>query len=196
MSLPIRTLPDDTLLVVLSDCHIGGSDDRDIFESPNDLLRLFDELGAHPGPVELVLAGDFFDFLRIARVPDGINRAAATISRPEYAALFTGLRRFAAAAGGTSSTCPATTTPRMWWNPEIRAELKTAGLVHEFVLSYAACFQSAPERLVYCEHGNEFDPDNAIIDYADPPRHARSAITSSPRSSLCCPAAGWPTRCN
>jgi hypothetical protein len=57
----IRTLRDDTLIVFLSDCHIGGSDGRDIFESPNDLIRLFAELDADPRPIELVLAGDFFD---------------------------------------------------------------------------------------------------------------------------------------
>lgn len=92
-----RTLADDTLLVFLSDCHIGGSDGRDIFESPDDLTQLFDNLGGHSGPIELVLAGDFFDLLRVVRVPDGENRASVTMARPEYQALFAALRRFAAA---------------------------------------------------------------------------------------------------
>jgi hypothetical protein len=56
---------------------------------------------AHPGPVELVLAGDFFDFLRIARTPGGEDRASATIDRPEYRELFATLARFAAGEAHT-----------------------------------------------------------------------------------------------
>jgi len=165
----IRTLTDDTLLVFLSDCHIGGGDGRDIFESPDDLTRLLDDLDAHTGPVELVLAGDFFDFLRIAKVPDsGGNRASVTISRPEYQPLFAALRRF---AGGTKHAVvylPGNHDAEAWWNREIREELQGAGLVHEFALSYIASFEAEPDRLVYCEHGNEFDPENTISDYDDP----------------------------
>lgn len=164
----IRTLRDDTLIVFLSDCHIGGSDGRDIFESPNDLTRLFDDLDAHAGPIELVLAGDFFDFLRIANVPAGTNRASATMARPEYGALFAGLRRFAAKENRKVIYLPGNHDAEAWWNPEIRAELVNAGIVHEFALSYAAAYPSAPGRLIYCEHGNEFDPENTIRDYDDP----------------------------
>jgi UDP-2,3-diacylglucosamine pyrophosphatase LpxH len=163
-----RTLADDTLLVFLSDCHIGGSDGRDIFESPDDLTQLFDNLGGHSGPIELVLAGDFFDFLRVARVPDGENRASMTMARPEYQALFAALRRFAAGEKRTVIYLPGNHDAEAWWNREIQAELKRAGLVHEFALAYAASFQSEPSRLVYCEHGNEFDPENTISDYNDP----------------------------
>ncbi|HEV2743281.1 MAG TPA: hypothetical protein VGV91_09010, partial [Rubrobacter sp.] len=42
------------------------------------------------------------------------------------------------------------------------------GIVDEFALSYAARFRSAPGRLIYCEHGNQFDPANTITDYDDP----------------------------
>jgi hypothetical protein len=55
----------------------------------------------------------------------------------------------------------------MWWNAEIQAELRRLGLVHEFALSYAAAFESDPDHVVYCEHGNQFDPPNTIRDYAD-----------------------------
>jgi len=44
----------------------------------------------------------------------------------------------------------------------------TRGLVHEFALSYAASFVSEPDRIVSCEHGNQFDPANARRDHADP----------------------------
>jgi UDP-2,3-diacylglucosamine pyrophosphatase LpxH len=160
----IRTLADDTLLVFLSDCHIGG-DARDIFESPDDLTSLFESVGQHAGPVELVLAGDFFDFLRIAEVPEGETRASATISRPEYAKLFAALAQLASGADRTVVYLPGNHDAEAWWNQEIRAELDRQGLVHEFALSYAAAFESDAERVVYCEHGNEFDPSNTIRDY-------------------------------
>jgi len=164
----IRRLTDDTLIVFLSDSHIGGDGDGDIFETPDDLAALFDGLASHPGPVELVLAGDFFDFLRIAEVPPGDNRASATIARPEYVGLFDALRRFASASGRRVVYLPGNHDAEAWWNPEIRAELERRGLVHEFSLSYSAAFESEPDQLVYCEHGNEFDPSNAIQAYDDP----------------------------
>jgi UDP-2,3-diacylglucosamine pyrophosphatase LpxH len=156
------------MVVFLSDSHIGGDGGRDIFESPDDMKALFDELAAHPTPIELVLAGDFFDFLRIAADPEGTNRASLTIERPEYRAVFDALRRLARGNACTVIYLPGNHDAEMWWNPEIRAALERAGLVHEFALSYAASFASAPEQVVYCEHGNQFDAANAIRDYADP----------------------------
>ena len=164
----MRRLADDTLVVFLSDCHIGGDPGRDIFESPDELASLLDELDAHPGPVELVLAGDFFDLLRVARVPDGGNRASATTARSEYRALFDGLRRFAAGGSRTVIYLPGNHDAEVWWNPDIRDTLEREGLVNQFALSYTACFESEPDRLIYCEHGNQFDPANTFRDYADP----------------------------
>jgi UDP-2,3-diacylglucosamine pyrophosphatase LpxH len=162
-----RTLSDDTLLVFLSDCHIGGDAGRDIFESPDDLTALFDDLDRHAGPVELVLAGDFFDFLRLVHVPAGENRAVATISRPEYRALFGALRKLAAGKDRRVFYMPGNHDAEAWWNAAVREEILREGLAHEFTLSYAATFASAPDRVVYCEHGNEFDESNMIGNYDD-----------------------------
>jgi UDP-2,3-diacylglucosamine pyrophosphatase LpxH len=164
----MMTLTDDTLVVFVSDSHVGGDDGRDIFESPDHLSRLFDEIGHHPGPVELVLGGDFFDFLRMETAPEGSNRAAVTLARPEYQGLFAALGRFAAGEKHRVTYLPGNHDAELWWNPAIRSELERHGLVHAFALSYAAAFPSQPNRLIYCEHGNEFDPDNVIRDYNDP----------------------------
>ena len=164
----IRQLSDDTLIAFLSDCHIGGDEGRVIFESPEDLAALFDDLDAHPGPVELVLAGDFFDLLRIADVPAGENRASATISRPELREVFAALARLASGPNRTVIYMPGNHNAEAWWNREVRSELERAGLVHEFALSYSASFASEPGRVVYCEHGNELDPANTFRDYDDP----------------------------
>lgn len=163
-----RKLSDDTLIVFLSDCHIGGDDGRDIFESPDDLAALFDELAKKEQPVELVLAGDFFDCLRIGHVPPGQNRASATMARPEYQALFAALRRVAAGANRRVTYLPGNHDAEAWWNEEIRADLQREGLVHEFALSYAATFASDPATVIYCEHGNEFDAANLKRNYNDP----------------------------
>ena len=50
-------LADDTLLVLLSDVHIGGAAGSEIFESAAELTGLLEDLRRHPGPVELVLVG-------------------------------------------------------------------------------------------------------------------------------------------
>jgi Calcineurin-like phosphoesterase len=164
----MKRLTDNTLVVFLSDCHIGGDPGRDIFESADELASLLDELDGHPGPVELVLAGDFFDFLRIAEVADGRDRASVTTARPEYRRLFDRLRRFASGGSRRVVYLPGNHDAEMWWNPEIRATLEREGLVHEFALSYSASFESEPDRILYCEHGNQFDPANTFRDYADP----------------------------
>ncbi|HEX5911939.1 MAG TPA: hypothetical protein VFY54_02285, partial [Rubrobacter sp.] len=87
-------LSGDTLVVFVSDSHIGGDRGCDGFESPDEFEALFVELAGRDGPVELILAGDFFDFLQIGEVADGKNRASLTIERPEYRDLFTALKRF------------------------------------------------------------------------------------------------------
>jgi hypothetical protein len=50
-SLVIRKLTDDTLVGLLRDSPIGGSEGRDMFESPDDLAALFPSLHDHAGPV-------------------------------------------------------------------------------------------------------------------------------------------------
>jgi UDP-2,3-diacylglucosamine pyrophosphatase LpxH len=161
-----RTLRDDTLIAFLSDTHIGGDPGHDIFESPQDLTELLEELSAHGGPVELVLSGDFFDFLEIGDVPNGKNRASVTISRPEYRKLFNAPRNVA--AGQRVIYMPGNHDAEVWWNPAVQKTLREERLVDEFALYYAARFESFPERVIYCEHGNQFDPANTITDYEDP----------------------------
>jgi hypothetical protein len=67
-----RTLRVDTLIAFLSNTHIGGDPGHDIFESPEELTALLEELSAHGGSVELVLAGDFFDFLEMEQEIRGL----------------------------------------------------------------------------------------------------------------------------
>ena len=159
-------LPDETLLVFLSDTHIGGSSGSDIFESATELTMLLEDLHRHEGPVELVLAGDFLDVLRMEDA-DG-DPVGATLARPEYRELFATLRAFAAAEGHRVVYLVGNHDTELWWNPRIRRTLQEAGLVDVVALSYAASFASLPDQLVYCEHGNQFDPANTITDYANP----------------------------
>ena len=56
---PVPELPENTLIVFVSDSHIGGDPGCDGFESPAGLQNLFEELAAMERPVELILAGDF-----------------------------------------------------------------------------------------------------------------------------------------
>src|ERR687894_116738 len=162
-------LQSNTLIVFVSDSHIGGDPGCDGFESPEELEALFEELAGREAPVELVLAGDFFDFLQIGHVPDGADRAALTISRPEYERLFAALARFKSGEQKRVVYLPGNHDAEMWWNPKIQKTLKGRGLVDEFALSYPASFRAEGERkIVYCEHGNQFDPANTIEDYRDP----------------------------
>ncbi|HZA81966.1 MAG TPA: metallophosphoesterase [Actinomycetes bacterium] len=161
-------LADDTLLVLLSDVHIGGAAGSEIFESAAELTGLLEDLRRHPGPVELVLVGDFLDLLRMGDVGHGEELVAATIARSEYGRLFPTLRAFAQAPGHRVVYLVGNHDAELWWNPGARRALAEAGLVDVFGLSYVASFASSPDRLVYGEHGNQFDPANTIVDYANP----------------------------
>ncbi len=162
-------LPENTLVVFVSDSHIGGDPGCDGFESPQELEDLFDELASEARPVELILAGDFFDFLQIGTVPDGSNRASMTISRPEYERLFAALKHFREAAGKRVIYLPGNHDAEAFWNPEVQKTLRERGLVDEFAYYYLASIEAGSERrVIYCEHGNQFDPANTVEDYHDP----------------------------
>ncbi|MCA1719460.1 MAG: metallophosphoesterase [Actinobacteria bacterium] len=158
----------DTLVVFVSDSHIGGDPGCDGFESPEELSALLEELAGRDGPVELILAGDLFDFLQISPPRGGVDRAALTMARPEYEVLFAALGRFASGEQKRVVYLPGNHDAEMWWNPRIRETLRERGLVDEFALSYEAYFEVGGERrVVYCEHGNQFDPANTVEDYGD-----------------------------
>jgi UDP-2,3-diacylglucosamine pyrophosphatase LpxH len=162
-------LPDTALVVFVSDSHIGGDPGCDGFESPKELEALFVELAGREGPVELILAGDFFDFLQIGKVPKGEDRASLTIDRSEYGELFTALKRFRAEPGKRVIYLPGNHDAESFWNKEIQETLRERGLVDEFAYYYLASVETGGgRRVVYCEHGNQFDPENSVGDYLDP----------------------------
>jgi UDP-2,3-diacylglucosamine pyrophosphatase LpxH len=161
-------LSSDTLVVFVSDSHIGGDPGCDGFESPRELEALFEELTRREGPVELILAGDFFDFLQIGEVPDGMDRASLTIGRPEYKSLFAVLKRFREKRGKRVIYLPGNHDAESFWNPGIQETLRERGLVDEFDYYYLASVEAGGERrVIYCEHGNQLDPANIVEDYHD-----------------------------
>ena len=161
-------LSSDTLVVFVSDSHIGGDPGCDGFESPEELQALFVELAGREGPVELILAGDFFDFLQIGEVPKGENRASLTMDRPEYRDLFAALGRFREAEGKRVIYLPGNHDAESFWNPGIQETLRERGLVDEFAYYYLASIEAGGERqVIYCEHGNQLDPANTVEDYHD-----------------------------
>ncbi|MGH3729595.1 MAG: hypothetical protein ACRDTU_12740 [Micromonosporaceae bacterium] len=171
-----QVVGDDTLLVFLSDIHIGGAAGDDIFDSGEALAGLLDEVSGHHGPVELVLVGDFLDLLRMAgagggaggSARGGATRVTDAMAEPRYRGVFAALRSFAQAPGRRVTYLAGNHDAGMWSDAELRAVLADAGLVDEFGLSYRAEFASYPGRWVYAEHGNQFDPTNTIADYTNP----------------------------
>jgi UDP-2,3-diacylglucosamine pyrophosphatase LpxH len=161
-------LAENALVVFVSDSHIGGDPGCDGFESPEELEELFDGLASREGPVELILAGDFFDFLQIGKVPDGEDRASLTVSRPEYEGMFSALGRFREREGKRVVYIPGNHDAEGWWNPRIQETLRRLGLVDEFAYHYLASVAVGGKRhVIYCEHGNQLDATNTVEDYHD-----------------------------
>src|SRR5918998_2209277 len=146
-------LSSETLVVFVSDSHIGGDPGCDGFESPRELEALFEELAGRDGPVELILAGDFFDFLQIGEGPEGTDRASLTMSRAEYRDLFAALKRFRGKEGKRVIYLPGNHDAESFWNPEIQKTLRDGGMVDEFAFYYLASIAVGEEqRIIYCEH--------------------------------------------
>jgi UDP-2,3-diacylglucosamine pyrophosphatase LpxH len=161
-------LADDTLVVFVSDAHIGGTDGTEIFESVPELTALLRELGQHTKPVDLVLLGDFLDLQRMGPAGQVNDRVVQTLARADHAMLFDALRDFRSEAGHRVIYVMGNHDAELWWNAELRQMLRDNGLVDEFALSYTARFASSSEQIIYGEHGNQFDPSNRYSDYSDP----------------------------
>jgi len=164
----VLELAENALVVFVSDSHIGGDQGCDGFESPEELEELFDELASREGPVELILAGDFFDFLQIGKVPEGEDRASLTISRPEYQGMFAALGRFREREEKRVIYLPGNHDAESFWNPGVQETLRRLGLVDEFAYFYLASVEAGGKRrVIYCEHGNQLDAANTVEDYHD-----------------------------
>ncbi|HMV68808.1 MAG TPA: metallophosphoesterase, partial [Myxococcota bacterium] len=94
------------ILYVISDLHIGGRPDFEIFRESDALAWLADQAAsrARPdAPVGLVLNGDVFDLLSDGDVPfdarGAADRVVAWLARPCFQAATLGLRRFVRTPG-------------------------------------------------------------------------------------------------
>ena len=108
--------------------------------------------GALPGargagrPVELVLAGDFFDFLQQQRGPrrreQGLaHDVAGGVPRP-----LRGARRVSVGGWEARDLPSGNHDAEAWWNPDIQKTLREAGVVDEFAYSYLAYLEVGGRR--------------------------------------------------
>ena len=164
----VRRLSDDTLVVFVSDTHIGGANGTEIFDSAADLTALVTGIGRHNGPVELVLLGDFLDLERMGPAGQVNDHVTETLRRPDYADLFDAVRAFRGVAGHRVTYVVGNHDAELWWNVRLQQVLTGAGLVDEFALSYTAGYETLGDQLIHGEHGNQFDPTNRFTDYGDP----------------------------
>lgn len=165
--LPVES--DDRALVFLSDLHLVTDPEKRDFFAADELSALLDELIARPEPVDLVIAGDFFDLLQLG----GEDREAAfraALEVPEYEAMWARLRRFTAMPRHRTIYLVGNHDAEMGWNQPLRRYLLASGLVSEIALSYHYVYRDAEGNgcLVYCEHGNDYDGINTVGDYENP----------------------------
>ncbi len=156
-------------LVFISDLHLATDPEMRDFFAQDELAALLDELTAHPEPVDLIIAGDFFDLLQL----NGADREAAfrrALHLPEYATLFDRLRRFTAIPRHRTIYLVGNHDAEMGWNAPLRRYLLASGLVSEISLAYRHLYTDAQGNgcLVYCEHGNDYDGINTVGDYTNP----------------------------
>ncbi len=159
----------DRRLVFLSDLHLATDEGMRDFFAQDELAALLDELIACPKPVDLIIAGDFFDLLQLT-APDRLAAFAAAFERPEYLPLIDRLRRFTATPRHRTIYLIGNHDAEMGWNEALRSYMLDTGLVSEISLGYRHVYgdEAGNGCLVYCEHGNDYDGINTVGDYTNP----------------------------
>lgn len=164
----IRQLADDETVVLVSDLHIGGSGGDEIFASAPELTEFLVELQRTPGPVQLVIVGDFFDVERMGDPSAAREGISHTLSRADYRDLWEAFRQFRQVDGHRVVYLIGNHDVAIWRDRTLQQLLLSNDIVDEIALSYAAQYRSLPGRLVYAEHGNQFDASNRFADYDNP----------------------------
>lgn len=170
-----RNLPaeGERRIVFISDLHLATDEDKRDFFAQDELADLLDELLDADAPVDLVIAGDFFDLLQLTEARPHEDRVAAfraAFERPEYAAMLDRLRAFTAGPRRRTIYLVGNHDAESGWNDPLRAYLLESGLVSEIALAYRHSYTAGDGRgcLIYCEHGNDYDGVNTIGDYRNP----------------------------
>ena len=160
-------------LVFISDLHLASDEGKRDFFAQDELTALIEELIGGPGPLDLIIAGDFFDLLQLTSATPGSDRVATfrrAFERRDYERMLDALRRFNRTPGHRTIYLIGNHDAEAGWNDPLRAYLLDSGLVTAISLAYAYTYTDGAGRgcLIYSEHGNEYDGVNAIGDYRNP----------------------------
>ena len=155
---------------MVSDFHLGGDPGQEDFFATDEFIQLLDLLDRHDGRVELVIAGDWFDLLQIqSSIGEDGSRVRPVVREGDTAPLFERLARFAARSDRRVIYLIGNHDSQIWWDRQEQQVLRDGGYVSEIALGYHFQFGTQEHgALLYCDHGAEYDPGNAIRDYSNP----------------------------
>lgn len=163
----------DRRLVFFSDLHLATDEGKRDFFAQDELTALLEEMIAAAVSTDLIIAGDFFDLLQLTDETPGADRVATfrrAFERREYEAMLDRLRHFNRQPGHRTIYLLGNHDAESGWNDPLRAYLLDSGLVSEISLAYAHTYGDGQGNgcLIYCEHGNDYDGVNTILDYRNP----------------------------
>ena len=163
----------DRRLVFLSDLHLATDNGKRDFFAEDEFTALLDELIDDREPIDLIIAGDFFDLLQLTAETPGADRVATfrrAFEQREYEGMLDRLRHFNRQPGHRTIYLLGNHDAESGWNDPLRAYLLDSGIVSEISLAYAHTYGDGLGNgcLIYCEHGNDYDGVNTIIDYRNP----------------------------
>jgi hypothetical protein len=160
-------------LVFLSDLHLATDNGKRDFFAEDEFTALLDELIDDHEPIDLIIAGDFFDLLQLTAETPGADRVATfqrAFEQREYEGMLDRLRHFNRQPEHRTIYLLGNHDAESGWNDPLRAYLLDSGIVSEISLAYAHTYGDGLGNgcLIYCEHGNDYDGVNTIIDYRNP----------------------------
>lgn len=162
------TRPD---LVIVSDLHLCDGGPREDFRPEDDraFAGLLDELAEHT-PIELVVNGDFIDFIQIQPRPEMWSGDDLDASEPEsveklelalaaHAEVFDAMQRFVARGGVVRFHYGNHDIDLVW--PEVQRRLRTRLADDDSTVQFAWAYATGG---LYIEHGHQADPANSFAE--------------------------------
>ncbi len=165
-----------SVLVFVSDFHIGGEGQLDIFDSIKEFISFLDRLEGEHEDIELVLGGDFFELAHIKG--DKASKIRRTIDKPKYKKMFERIKQFS--ERNKVYYLMGNHDFEIYYEKGLRDTLNEYGIRTDNTLYYEKVLRKGGKSLiVYSEHGSQFDPRCRINDLNKRPIESLGHIMSS-----------------
>lgn len=156
--------------IIVSDLHLGAGDRADDFTADEEFASFVRQYVRDGEPVELILAGDTFEFLQVRLPGVGDYDFSATVSAQRLSAILaahslcvSALREFVARSGNQLTLLIGNHDFELHYASAKQVLQRALGVPdHDSRLRFATTYEGGG---IYLEHGNQFDSWNTFVHF-------------------------------